>query len=537
MRAEPRSLGGGALARAWLEGDPAALRFYPGGPGDADAYRTKVEETLGRFDRQSRERVAATLSGGGPDGATRLERFVSEDGVFVTTGQQPGLFGGPLYTLYKGFTAAALAERLAGLLGRPVLPVFWIASEDHDWDEARVAHVVDVDNELHQIALGAREGRPWPALHSLPLTDEVVDAVDRLEELLPETDFSARWVRMVRESHVPGTTLPEAFEKVVGTLLEHAGVYFVQSHAPELKEASRELLLRELADAAGSESALGARGAALEEAGFELQVPLLEGATNLFLEGPDGRERLFRDGDRAFHLRRSGTRVTLDEVRARVAEEPGILSPNVLLRPVVEAATLPTVSYVAGPGEAAYLPQTAPLFERHGVGMPVTHPRAAFTVVESKVEKVLRKFDLAVEELREPHHELAGRLLRDEMPPAVRRALGSFRGEVARGTSQIAEAIAEVDPTLAGPVEHVRNQTFQLLDEVEKKVVQSLKREQEMALQQLRKAQTNLFPGGRPQERVLNAVQYLVRYGDAFLDRVREGCAAAVLPPADAGGP
>jgi bacillithiol synthase len=530
MESIPRALGGASLVTGWLHGSPEALRFYPGAPGDREAYREVAEARDRAFDPATRRRVAELLSGGGPSARERLSAFVEGGGFVVTTGQQPGIFGGPLYTLYKGCTAAALARRLEDLLSRPVLPVFWIASEDHDWDEARSTWVLDPENELQEVSLEARSGDTAPPLHAIPLGEEVNGVLDRLAGLLPETDFSGPWLELLRTTHHPGATLPEAFQGVLEALLGDLGVFLLQSHAPGLKAASRDLLLAELKESASSGEALRERGRELEAAGFELQVPLLEGATNLFLDGPRGRERLFGEGDGRYRLRRSGTEVTLDQVTARVREAPGVLSPNVLLRPVVEAAVLPTLAYVAGPGEAAYLPQTLPLFRRHGVAMPIPHPRAALTLLEGKVAKVLEKFSLELDDLSRPHHELAGRVARDEMPEEVRAALGRLRGEVARGTGELGKAVKQVDPTLGGPVEHLRNQTFALLDEVEKKVVQSLKREQEIALAQLRKAQLNLFPLGRPQERVLNPFQYLVRYDRDFLERTAAAGIGAVLP-------
>jgi len=483
-----------------------------------------------RFGRAGRERVASLLADGRAGAADRLTAFVEEEGFVVTTGQQPGLFGGPLYTLYKAFTAVALARRLEDVMERPVLPVFWIASEDHDWEEARLTHVLDPGNELEEVALPPREGEAAPPLHSLPMTNEVTALVERMGELLPATDFSERWLELLRRTHAPGVTLPQAFQGILEALTTDLGLFLVQSHAPALKTASLPLLLRELEGSGAAEVALRDRAQALEEAGYPLQVPLLEDATNLFLEGPAGRERIFREGAGKLRLRESGRIVSRSEVETQARAAPGTLSPNVLLRPVIEAEVFPTLSYVAGPGEVAYLPQTAPLFGIHGVSMPVTHPRASLMLVEGKVDKVLEKFSLDLDDLSRPHHELAGRILRDEIPEDVRQALGKLRGEVARGTGELAKAVRGVDPTLGGPVEHIRNQAFSLLDDMEKKVVQSMKREREVALAQLRKAQLNLFPLGKPQERVLNAFQYLVRYDRKLLDGVAAAAAEAVLP-------
>ncbi len=520
MEIRRKALGGSALVRGWIAGEPAASRFFPASPCDAASFHAQAESVAGRFDRAARLRAASLLRGKGEDAERRLARFVEEDGFMITTGQQPGLFGGPLYGLFKAMSAIALARDLEERLDRPVLPVFWVASEDHDWEEVRSARVIDPGNDLHEIALPARPELDLPPLFRIQPGPELEQAANAFLALHPDSDFSSEWKHSLRQAYRSGTTLPHAYESWMHSLLASDGLFVVQAHETELKRASLPLLLDELAGAEQREEELSQRSAEIENAGFSLQVPFLEGGTNLFLEGPTGRERLFREGE-GFRLRRSGTRLSADAVREQATADPSVLSPNVLLRPVVESSILPTLAYVAGPGEAAYFPQTEPVFRGHGLTTPIVHPRFAGEVVERKISRVMEKFGVEGVELAVPFHEVAGRLTRDELPSEVQSALGAFRGTIARAASELGRAVAEIDPTLKGPVDHLRGQAFSSLDDVERKVIQSLKRENEIALSQLEKAQLHLYPGGKPQERVLNALYYLVRYGDAFLEELR----------------
>jgi bacillithiol synthase len=254
----------------------------------------------------------------------------------------------------------------------------------------------------------------------------------------------------------------------------------------------------------------------------------MEGGVNLFLEGSAGRERLYREED-GFRLRLSGERLSLADVRSRAAADPRALSPNVLLRPVVESTVFPTLSYVAGPGETAYYAQLTDYFQAHGIRMPVIHPRLGATVVEGKVRKVLDKFGLAVPDLQKPFHALAGEVTRDGVPAPVRAALGSLRGAIGKGVAELQDAVKTIDPTLKGTVQSVRSQAFSAMEELERKVVAALKRENEVGLAQLEKAQLHLFPLGKPQERVVNPFYFLSRYGGAFLDEVVERFEVNVL--------
>jgi len=510
---------GAPLVRDYLEGAPAARDFYAGHFDEPEAYREKAQEVDGRFDRAARERAAQAIRVPAGGDAGRRKRFVEEGGYVVTTGQQPGLFGGPLYSLYKGITTVRLAEALEPLLGKPVLPLFWVASEDHDWAEANHTYLVDVDNELHLSTLGDRPGDVHPPLHRILLGPEAVAVRDAFIDALPRTDFSAPYVALLRDAVTEGATLPGSFLRIMEELLGPMGLCFTDAADPVVKAASVELLLDELSRSEETEAVLGATAARLEEAGYGLQVALMEGGVNLFLEGPLGRERLYRENG-GVRLHASGDVLTLSEVRARATRDPSVLSPNVLFRPVVESAVFPTLSYVAGPGEAAYFGQLRDFFGAFGMRMPVVHPRRGATVVEGKVRKVLDKFGLEPTALERPFHEVAGDIAREEIPGEIQAALASLRGAIGKGTGELQGAVKALDPTLKGPAQHVRAQAFAALDEVERKVVQAVKRENDIALAQLEKARLHLYPDGRLQERVFNVFYYLARYGGAFLDEI-----------------
>jgi bacillithiol biosynthesis cysteine-adding enzyme BshC len=262
----------------------------------------------------------------------------------------------------------------------------------------------------------------------------------------------------------------------------------------------------------------------LDAAGYEVQVPILPGASNVFHEdGEHGRERLVRE-DGAWVLRASKRRLADDELAALLDREPERFSANVVLRPVVESAVFPTLAYVAGPGEVRYLAQTGGLFAAHGVGMPLVYPRLSVTLVEAKVRKVLDKFGLDVDAFARPVHELVAEAVREDVPESVEGAVAKVKQSLGEGYQALFEAAREVDPTLKGPIFHARNEGFKALSEVEKKIRHHVKLKQETELEQLEKAAVNLAPGGAPQERVLNVHQYVARYGAELLAALLAAC-------------
>lgn len=524
--------GGSPLVGGYLAGEPGPLERFGGWYRDPDAFRSRMESVERRFDREARARAARAIRAPHAAGEAGLRRVVEEGGFFVTTGQQPGLFTGPLYSLYKAITAIRMAATLEALLERPVAPLFWVASEDHDWAEVDHAHLVDPANELHRVALpGIPGGVADRPLFRCPFDDGIVEAVDRFVELLPRSDFVEGDINLIREAWAPGRTMGQAFAHALGSLLGSAGLLFVDASDPALKEASLPLLLDEAEAGAPREEGLGLVAAHLEASGWSPQVPILEGGVNLFLEGPAGRERLYRE-DGGFRLRHSGMRLSMSELRQRVSDDPGVLSPNVLLRPVVESTVFPVLTYVGGPGETAYWGQLREYFVAHGLEMPVVTPRDGATLVEPKVRKVLDKFGLEADALSRPPQEVLAAALRDEIPSPVKQAMGEFRGAVARSAADLVRAVREIDPTLKGPVESARNQAFMGLEEVERKVVQALKRQNEIAVEQLEKAAIHLHPLGRPQERVMNLFYYTSRYGRGVVDALLAEFSPSLEPEA-----
>lgn len=510
---------GSRVVQDYLSGGVSSGAFFSGHYASLASFVAKAEEVDRRFGRAERLRATECITA--PEGAARdrLTAFVEQGGYMVTTGQQPGLYGGPLYSIHKGLTAVRLAEALEARLEKPVIPVFWVASDDHDWEEANHTYLIGVDNALHRFELRSPDPAVTPSLHRITLGDDADEVLDRFVGHLPDTDFSARYVALLREGFASGQTMPAGFHRLLQALLGPFGLFFTDAADPKVKEHSSAMLLEELGRAEGLEQVLETTAGRLENAGFELQVPIMDGGVNLFLEGAAGRERLYRDGD-DFRLRASGEVLSAAAIRSAVESDPKRLSPNVLFRPVVESALLPTLSYVGGPGEIAYFAQLRDYFEAHGIGMPVIHPRWSVTMIEGKIRKVLDKFGLDLADLDRPFHEVASGFAADEVPNEVKAAIGTLRGAVGSGVAELQKAVVGVDPTLKGPTQHLRSQTFTAIEDVEKKVMQAVKKESEIALQQLEKAQLHLYPEGKPAERIQSPLYFLARYDGEILEKL-----------------
>jgi bacillithiol biosynthesis cysteine-adding enzyme BshC len=449
------------------------------------------------------------------------ERLRDPAALVVTTGQQPGLFTGPLYTVYKALSAAALAQELEQRWKRPVVPLFWNAGDDHDYAEARWASWLDLNGELVTATLPERPAdAPLTPLSRLALPPQVRQLLDQLEAGLPagvERDQTVAWLR---RNYAPGRTLAEAQAGALAELLAPFGIACLDSTHPGAKRAMAPFLLEALGRAAELDQALAEQASRLTAAGQAVTVPVGDGATLVFLEDGSGRDRLVLDGG-AFVTRRSGARSTLAQLEAVAASEPERLSPNVLLRPVAESVLLPTVAYVAGPGELAYFGQCPPLFERLGVTAQTAVPRWSGLIVEPRVDRVLAKFGAELSELLEPGGALEARVVRSHVPGELVEAVERLRRAIDAEYDVILRGAVAIDPTLERPAGASRHNAHTGLNDLEKKLQGHLRKREATELAQIARARTAVLPAGKPQERVLTVAGWLARYGPDLLQAVK----------------
>ena len=505
VRTEP--LGGSALARAALARE-VPHGWYPPGPLDAPEWHLHADAVRRQFTAGAWYELLRPAFEAHGAAAARLERSAGGTGVVVTTGQQPGLFGGPLYTLTKAVSARALADALEASTGLPVAPVFWAATDDADYEEARHTAVA-LDGAVRTLRLDGTpaEGTPMSAMR---LGAETPALLERLVAASGSAAYTEA-LDAARESHRPGVTVGDAYVRLLRVLLEPLGIAVLDASHPAVREAGFNVLRRALLQAPAIEQALGERTTAMTAAGHAPQVSDVAGRSLVFRYGADGRK----------------ARLTIGEARAAVTTSPrGSLGPNVLLRPVVERSILPTVAYVAGPGEYAYFAQVSAVATALGVPQPLAVPRWSATIIEPHVRRALDRIGMQVDDLRDPHRADA-QLARAAMPPAIDAALGQLRMSVERATEALRAAgngtgALVPDPVVDGAARALSHR----LDRLERRYVAALKRRDDETSRALAVARCALFPGGVRQERVLNPLPLIARHGPALLESMLEAARA-----------
>ena len=486
---------GTPLSRPAVEGSESP--WYVPRPHDPRGWRERGDEARARL--ISTDWVKELWDALDPTGpaAGNLERARST-GFAVTTGQQPGLFGGPLYTWWKALSAASLARRLEALTGEPVVPVFWAATDDSDFAEASYTIVPTASGaERIEMHIDAPQGTSLSAV-------KLGDVSAQIEQLANSTGSAANpdALAAIRKSYVPDATVGGAYVKLLRELLAPLGVAVLDAAHPSVRRLGYPLMRQALERANEIEAALDARGRELKSAGHSAQVKLVKGRTLVFLE-PKGK----RD------------RVRLKDVPDALASAaPGDFGPNVLLRPVVEAAILPTVAYVGGPAEIAYFAQTTSVASALGARAPLIVPRWSGTVIEPRIARILERYSLTVEDFRDPH-AVETRIARDSLPGSLRDGIEDLREALDRTASCLAgkEGADLVSP---GVLEGLKRNVNHRIERLERRIAANVKRKGNDALRDAAVARGFLFPLGTPQERALNIIPLLARNGSELIDAV-----------------
>lgn len=477
-----------------------------------------VQEPAQRAGGLSAELLAAIIPTAGLDAV--LARLRRPDVLVVTTGQQPALLTGPLYTIHKALSAAALARHLELRWKRPVVPMFWVAGDDHDWEEARSASWTDAEGALRTASLRERApDAPMAPLWREPLGIEVGDVLESLRRTLPASPFRDGALEWMERHNGPDRSVAAAAGGALAELLAPYGVVCLDSTSPPVKRAAAPLLLRALALSEGLEADLLARSGALAADGVDSGIAIGSGTTLVMLDGPQGRDRLVRAGG-GYVTRRTRERISAEELSAIAERAPERLSANVLLRPVLESALFPTVAYCAGPSELRYLSLAEPVFAGLQVHRTRALPRWSGVIVEAHVDRALEKFGLTLTELMDPAADLLARAVRASLPASAAEALAGLRADLEGRYATLRAEAMRIDPTLGRTFELALRRSLDAVQRADRKLVRNLKRRHQTELAQLVRARDAVLPAGKPQERVVTAASVLARHGAAALDAV-----------------
>jgi bacillithiol biosynthesis cysteine-adding enzyme BshC len=486
---------------------PIAEHARKVGAGSYD--RERVPDALERINRRA---------GSSDLTFKHIDMLRSPGSVAIVTGQQAGLFTGPLYTIHKAITVIKLAKCLVDQ-GVDAVPVFWVASEDHDYDEVNHCKLVDPDGHLKEVRYEDCARTSDSPVGHVRICQHIGEKISEFIKLLPPSEFTPAIERDLRESYVEGVGFAEAFSKLMARIFKDYGVVLLDPLDDELKQVSGPIYVEALEKCGEISRALVDRSRELEQAGYHAQIHVSEDMVPLFIMDNGRRVAMTRIGDR-FHLKGSDRSFSTQELVDIAKRCSTCFSPNVTFRPVVQDYLLPTAAYIGGPAEIAYFAQVGSVYRTLGRPEPCVLPRASFTLIEGRHQKVLKKYSLNLTDFFDGLHPAITKVVEESLDRETANSFTETERVLTEQLDKLEKSLRSADATLGASVKIAREKVLYQIEHLRTKFIHSSARRDETAYRQIERAYTTLFPEKNLQERELNLFYFLSRYGPGLLDEL-----------------
>ncbi len=432
-----------------------------------------------------------------------IELLLSSDTYTVTTGHQLNLFTGPLYFIYKILTTINLAEKLKAN-GISVVPVYWMATEDHDMEEIRSATIFAQKLEWETTWTGASGQAPCSG---------IAEVIELLKQKLGTMEGAEGIISMMISAYEGSADLSEAMRKLVHTLFHSYGLIILDANDARLKADFLPVILDDLQK--HSAEKLVSETTKLLEEKYHVQVHPRN--INLFYIGSGTRERLIQEGSN-YHVSNPAKTWSMKELTEEVSTHPERFSPNVVLRPLYQESILPNLAMIGGPAEIAYWLEYKSTFDHFGIPFPALVLRSCFLIIDAQSQERLSKFGIRTEQIFDSADEWIKIYLNNNPDSSfsVDRFLNPIESEFIR----LGEEVSKIDASLKGNVEAEKQKLRNGLKSIEEKVIRARKKKNENEVNQIVKLKEKLFPGGGLQERVENFIPFYLKFGSTFFDQL-----------------
>jgi bacillithiol synthase len=513
----------------FLSYSPGVQPFYPRSPEFADWFKEEAGSI--RYDSQRRRQVAeildrqnkswaSTSSNPSPKTLANLERFRNGAATLVT-GQQVGLFGGPMFSVYKALTAVKLAEE-ATAGGVDCVPIFWLATYDHDLAEVNHVSLPGSEGSLETIAVSSH-GIANAPVGSVQLGDEILPAIERAATLLGESDATT----LLRECYRPGETLGTAFARFYARLFADWGVIVLDASDGALHRIAEPIYRAAVERSEELSAALLKRGEALEAGGYHQQVKVTPSSVLLFTTQDGARTAIHRRGEgesTEFLIGGEGTseKISQAELLQRVSSTPERFSPNVLLRPIIEDYLLPTLAYTGGAAETAYFGQAGAVYEKLLGRVTPVLPRFSATIVEPKMQRVLGKHGIQAQDVFTGPEALRRQLAANSLPEDLQAAFDATKKSIDSNFSAVKDKLTKLDPTLVDAAETSRSKMQYQIERLYAQATRAESQKGELVSRHAEILSQALYPEKGLQERGIGAAYFLARYGSELTHQLYE---------------
>jgi len=506
------------------QNDPLSLKkYYPNIVESHTQISARIPEVLANHKADRNLLCDALLEmntacGAGEKTLENIKLLRQNDAVAVVTGQQAGLFSGPLYTIYKAMSAVKMTECLRGR-GFNAVPVFWIATEDHDFEEVSKTFIIGKNGGLAEL-----KNEPKRCYDNLPvgtvqLDESIKQTINELFDEIPSTEFTAELRELIEKSWSSETYFGDAFAKLISKLFEKYGLIILCPLDPRLKQLAAPIYKEAIEKSAEIVDALRNRSVELQEKGYHAQVLVGEDYFPLFWQARDKtRNALKKSPQGTFKTKDNSREFSLEELAKIAEEEPTRFSPSVVLRSVVQDYILPTVCYFGGAAEIAYFAQSGEVYRILDRPQTTIFHRQSFTIVESKNRKTLDKYELELKDLFVGYEELLPEIVEKYLNSETAKIFAEAEEKINTELNRLDQNLSQIEPTLADNLAKRRRKILYHIGSMRTKFHHAQIRRDETVKRQLETMLTALMPHKHLQERTLNVSYFLNRYGTYFID-------------------
>jgi bacillithiol synthase len=504
----------------YLSYTPSVQKFYPRSPIFSQWLRD--ETGLVRYDAERRDRVSEILArqnqawGASERTLANIDRL-KRGALAAVTGQQVGLFGGPLFSIFKALTAVKLAAE-ATSAGVGCVPVFWLATEDHDLAEVNHIALAAAQGPPKRIVIGSRGVADAP-VGTISFGPEIEPVVEQAAALLGDSEITA-WLR---DSYRQGETLGSGFARLFARLFAEWGVILLDPADKDFHILAKPLFRAAIERAPELDEALLARGKALEAAGYHQQVKVTPASTLLFEVKNGSRAAMRRKGNGTGAEFVAGhEKLSAQQLLDRIDATPEDFNPNVLFRPVMQDFLLPTLVYTGGAAEVAYFAQVGVVYEKLLGRVTPVLPRFSATLLEPKPERILNRYKLSLPDVFQGPEKVRELIAAQSLPADLQSRLEDAYMSVEKSMTNLRKSIGKLDSTLQGAADHARMRMRYHVDRLQGQAARAEIERNEVIRRHADALSNALFPNKMLQEREIAGVSFVARYGPGLLTTLYE---------------
>ncbi len=442
-----------------------------------------------------------------------IQALTSEKTIAVLTGQQLGILGGPLYTIYKSITAIKLCNHLKeNYDGFNFVPIFWLEGDDHDYDEVRNFSILNNENQILNIKYddGQIDEVNRGSIGGLKFNQNIENVISELTGSLRETEFKAPLLDLIKSIYQPEKTFLETFRELMIQLFDEYGLLVFNPLDPDVRKLLTPVFTKEITEFGEHTGDIVERSAELEEV-YHAQVKVKP--INLFYIEEKERLSIEPTDTGEYRLKGKRKKFTKDELLAQLESSPEKFSPNVLLRPICQDYLFPTAFYIGGPGEISYFAQVSPLYKIYNIEEPFIYPRSSATIVEKGVQVIVEKNGLTYTDIFSEEEELIQKILAASSDINLETLFMNSQEEINSSLNQISDKLFFIDKTLVDLTSKSKQRIEETINYLKTKAVESEKRKYESTIRQISKVRNVLYPNNNLQERELNWIYFANKYG------------------------